>query len=84
MTMTDDRLQARLAELHREYATGEARLRDLTRQEVVLRETLLRISGAIQVLEELEAGEGPDLTVPTSPAPAGAEDGTDPRILSVG
>jgi hypothetical protein len=74
--MTDDRLQARLAELRREYATGEARLRDLTRQEVVLRETLLRISGAIQVLEELEAGAGPH--------PAGAEDGADPQILSVG
>ncbi|WP_328475129.1 hypothetical protein OHA21_17615 [Actinoplanes sp. NBC_00393] len=79
--MTDDRLQARLAELRREYATGEARLRDLTRQEVVLRETLLRISGAIQVLEELGAA---DVAAPVSPAPAGADDGADPRILAVG
>jgi len=82
--MTADRLQARLAELRREYATGEARLRDLTRQEAVLHETLLRISGAIQVLEELEAGAGADLPAPTSPAPAGADDRTDPRILTVG
>lgn len=82
--MTDDRLRARLAELRREYATGEARLRDLTRQEVVLRETLLRISGAIQVLEELEAGAAADSATPTSPGPAGADDGKDPRILAVG
>ncbi|MEV6304521.1 hypothetical protein AB0M02_34290 [Actinoplanes sp. NPDC051861] len=82
--MTDDRLRDRLAELRREYATGEARLHELTRQEVVLRETLLRISGAIQVLEELEAGTGPGPVVPTSPAPAGADDSTDPRILAVG
>lgn len=80
--MTDDRLRDRLAELRREYATGEARLRDLTRQEVVLRETLLRISGAIQVLEEFEAEPG--TAAPVSPAPAGADDTDDPRILSVG
>ena len=82
--MTDDRLRARLAELRREYTTGEARLHDLTRQEVVLRETLLRISGAIQVLEELEADAAADLAAPSSPAPAGTDDGTDPRILAVG
>jgi hypothetical protein len=82
--MTDDRLKARLAELRREYATGEARLRDLTRQEVALRETLLRISGAIQVLEELEAADGPGLPTPTSPAPAGADDRPEPRIMTVG
>jgi hypothetical protein len=62
------RLKERLAELRREYAVGEARLQELTRQETALRETLLRISGAIQVLEEL--GE-----------PTPAESG--PRILTV-
>jgi hypothetical protein len=82
MTMSDDRLQTRLAELRREYAAGDARLRDLTRQEAALHETLLRISGAIQVLEELDAG--PDLPAPTSPAPAGTDDRPDPRILTVG
>jgi hypothetical protein len=51
--MTDLRLSERLDELKEEYRLGEARLRDLTQQEVVLRETLLRISGAIQVLDEL-------------------------------
>jgi hypothetical protein len=47
--MTDSRLTERLDELKEEYRLGDARLRDLTQQEVVLRETLLRISGAIQV-----------------------------------
>jgi hypothetical protein len=51
--MTDSRLTERLDELKEEYRLGDARLRDLTQQEVALRETLLRISGAIQVLDEL-------------------------------
>ncbi|WP_248962837.1 hypothetical protein [Sphaerisporangium perillae] len=55
-----EQLQARLAELKREYQLGEGQLRELTRQEAALRETLLRISGAIQVLEELTAAEAGD------------------------
>ncbi|WP_406054309.1 hypothetical protein [Kribbella sp. NBC_00889] len=51
--MSDERLQARLGELRREYALGEGQLRELLQQESALRETLLRISGAIQVLQEL-------------------------------
>jgi predicted nuclease with TOPRIM domain len=47
-----EQLQARLAELKREFETGQARLRELETQEARLRETMLRISGAIQVLEE--------------------------------
>lgn len=69
-----DQLKARLAELKREYELGDGQLRELTRQEAALRETLLRISGAIQVLEELlsKAAEA-------TPGPAGgsgAADGT--------
>ncbi|MGV9385749.1 hypothetical protein ACWDRB_58785 [Nonomuraea sp. NPDC003707] len=60
-----EQLQARLAELKREYQLGEGQLRELTRQEAALRETLLRISGAIQVLEELTAPEASDGTRPT-------------------
>ena len=48
-----EQLQARLEELKRQYQLGEGQLRELGRQEAALRETLLRITGAIQVLEEL-------------------------------
>lgn len=47
-----EQLQARLEELKREFEAGQARLRELETQEARLRETMLRISGAIQVLEE--------------------------------
>ncbi|SDW52733.1 hypothetical protein SAMN05421504_101823 [Amycolatopsis xylanica] len=59
-----DLLEERLAELKREYQVGDGRLRELSREEVELRETLLRISGAIQVLEELRSKNGSEeLTV---------------------
>lgn len=48
-----DQLERRLAELKSEFETGQARLRDLSQQQAHVQETLLRISGAIQVLEEL-------------------------------
>ena len=48
--------------LKREDHAGRARLRELEQQETSLRETLLRISGAIQVLEELVAdAEAPEI-----------------------
>jgi hypothetical protein len=46
---------ARLASLRKEFETGERRLEELDRQRAQLTETMLRISGAIQVLEELLA-----------------------------
>jgi predicted nuclease with TOPRIM domain len=46
-------IQNRLEELKKEFETGQARLQELEMQESRLRETLLRISGAIQVLEEM-------------------------------
>jgi hypothetical protein len=79
-----DELKARLAELKREYELGDGQLRDLTRQEATLRETLLRISGAIQVLEELlsKAAEVTPRPAGESGAPDGAgasEEGARPR-----
>ena len=47
-----EQLQMRLEELKREFQAGQARLKDMEEQETRLRETLLRISGAIQVIEE--------------------------------
>ncbi len=56
--MTEDQLKSRLEVLQQEFSMGEQRLRELTQEEGRLREMLLRISGAIQVLQELteEAG----------------------------
>lgn len=51
----DERLQCRLETMRKEFEAGRARLRELEMQQSLLRETLLRISGAIQVLEELSA-----------------------------
>jgi predicted nuclease with TOPRIM domain len=57
-----EQLEKRLAELKKEFETGQARLRELETEQAYIRETMLRISGAIQVLEEAlgqetEAGE---------------------------
>lgn len=48
-----EQLQARLEALKREFETGQARLRELESEEMYVRETVLRISGAIKVLEEV-------------------------------
>jgi predicted nuclease with TOPRIM domain len=53
--LTAEQLRARLAELRRELEVGERRLQQLEAEKAQLRDTLLRISGAIQVIEELLA-----------------------------
>ncbi len=56
-----EQLERRLAELKTEFESGQTRLRELETEQAYIRETLLRISGAIQVLEEAlgqEGGEG--------------------------
>ena len=50
-------MQERLRELRTELKLGEAELHALQRRQEQLRDTLLRISGAIQVLQELGAGQ---------------------------
>jgi hypothetical protein len=82
-----DRARARLGELQQEYATGQGQLQELARQEAALRETMLRISGAIQVLEELLAAGAQ----PAGPEPPGTlghegaseEPRTQPQVLTV-
>jgi hypothetical protein len=53
----EERIQQRLAQLREQYETGLEHLKEQERQRATLQETLLRISGAIQVLEELLAAE---------------------------
>ncbi len=53
-----EQLKKRLAELKAEFEAGQKRLAELEAQEANLRSTLLRISGAIQVLEEELGKEG--------------------------
>ena len=48
-----EQLQKRLEDLKKEFEKGQGKLHEMEMQQSVLRETLLRISGAIQVLEEL-------------------------------
>lgn len=55
-----EHMQVRLDELRREFEVGQDKLRDLEAQESQVRQTVLRISGAIQVLEELLAAPSPD------------------------
>jgi predicted nuclease with TOPRIM domain len=49
-------IQARLEELKKELEAGQAELQKVEMQRTYLRETVLRIDGAVQVLEELLAG----------------------------
>ena len=50
---TRDEVERRLDELRRELRTGEERLRELDAERGRVRDTVLRIEGAILALEEL-------------------------------
>ena len=59
--MNEQKIQTRLKELRRELQAGQEQLEALESRRSDLERTLLRISGAIQVLEEmLEAPEPAD------------------------
>ncbi|MCL4704855.1 hypothetical protein KJ068_06825 [bacterium] len=60
-------LEQRLKELKNEFQAGQKMLAELQAKEMNLRETLLRITGAIQVLEE-------ELAADSRPAENGAND----------
>jgi len=53
-----EQLEKRLDELKAEYEQGEKMLSDLDARREQVRQTLLRISGAIQILEEILKVEG--------------------------
>ncbi len=69
-----EQLENRLAQLKSEHEAGEKLLAELEAREGTLRNTLLRISGAIQVLEE-ELGKGE--------APAAAMDGLHAAVTAL-
>ncbi|MGV0025311.1 hypothetical protein [Phormidesmis priestleyi] len=48
-----EQLEQRLKALKAEFESGQTMLTDLETKQVTLKSTLLRISGAIQVLEEI-------------------------------
>jgi predicted nuclease with TOPRIM domain len=60
-----EQLQQRLEELKAEFESGQKMLADLETRQADLRKTLIRISGAVQVLEEelAKAGAGPSPAV---------------------
>lgn len=65
-----DRLEARLAELEAEQDAGRNLLAEMEAKQADLQQTLLRISGAIQVLQELLAPtptEAPATPVASTP-----------------
>ena len=62
-----DQLQRRLDDLRSEYEAGQQMLADLEAKQATLRETLLRIAGAVQVLDE-ELGKPEDQPAPLEPA----------------
>ena len=61
-----EQMQARLEALKKELETGQAELQKVEMQRTYLHETVLRIGGAVQVLEELLARQ-----------PQGQQDGPD-------
>ena len=52
-----EKLELRVKELKAEFETGQKQLVELEAKEVNLRNTLIRISGAIQVLDEVLSKE---------------------------
>jgi hypothetical protein len=60
-------IEARLADLRREFEAGQKLLRELEGKQMEVRDTMLRIGGAMQVLEELLAAE-PRASDPAGPS----------------
>ncbi len=79
-------IQSRIEVLKNEFETGQAKLRELEMQQARVRETLLRISGAIQVLEEMLAANQPDghpapHDTPSATPEAGASDQAEAKAI---
>ncbi len=57
-----EQLERRLKELKSEYDSGEKMLADLQKKQAEIQQTLLRIGGAIQVLQEELSKEDPPVS----------------------
>ncbi len=67
-------LEARLKELREEYQKGHGQLVALEQETANLKSTLLRISGAIQILQELLGDKTPENSFPVNNSLELAED----------
>ena len=81
-----EQLEARLAELERDFELGHKQLQELEVRQAQLRETLLRIDGAVRVLRELLGAQDGALVTDTLDAlvPAASttnRDAADPLSL---
>ena len=65
-----EQLENRLKELRDEYTTGQKVMAELQNKQAELHQTLLRISGAIQVLEELPQGDSQPLAYSSGARPS--------------
>ncbi|WP_405956587.1 hypothetical protein [Streptomyces phaeochromogenes] len=65
-------IEKRVSELETEYREGHRMLADLEAKQADVQQTVLRISGALQVLNELLAAENASETDGTEPAPSAA------------
>jgi len=63
-----ERMETRMAELKAEFEAGQKMLAELEAKQANLRDTLLRISGAVQVLEEELAKEAQPAELPANGA----------------
>jgi prefoldin subunit 5 len=68
-----EQIENRIESLRAEYRTGQEMLAELEGRQAALKMTLTRISGAIQVLEELLQGNNSDaeMTQPAESAETG-------------
>ena len=71
-----DQIEQRLAELKTEFDAGQKMLAELDQKRASLEQTLLRISGAIQVLDELlDPSSGAQTSSSAPPVPAFPDNG---------
>jgi predicted nuclease with TOPRIM domain len=76
-----EQLQVRLKVLKAELAAGQLKLRELELRQLRLREVLLRLRGAIQVLEELLGQAKPETAAPQQASPSAEHDLNQPVAL---